>query len=75
MEFSDFFSNKVAGADRMGNDFSFDYTNYTKQTLRLFLDTLHGIPIESIELVAGLELMRFLCYEGKTGQFHTRCSW
>ena len=53
----------------MGNDLKFDYTPYTKQILRLFLDALHGLKVDNIELVDALELMRFLCYEGKTGQF------
>ena len=71
LEFSEFFSIKVAASEKMGNDSIFDYTNYKKQTIRLYLDALHGLPIESIELVDGLELMRFLCYEGKTSKFYS----
>ena len=71
VEFSEFLSTKVAGSKKMGNDYIFDYTNYKKQTIRLYLDALHGLPIESLELVDGLELMRFLCYEGKTSKIYS----
>ena len=71
VEFSESLSIKVAGSKKMGNDYLFDYTNYKKQTIRLYLDALHGLPIESLELVDGLELMRFLCYEGKTSKIYS----
>ena len=78
MEFSEFFSEKINGFDRFGNELKFDYTQYNHETIKLFLDLLHGISIRFGEsrhtawylervIPRLVELLGFLAYEGKNG--------
>ena len=67
MELSDFFSVKVKGFDRFGNELKFDYTQYNQETIKLFLDLLHGISAQDVSLEKLVELYAFLAYEGKNG--------
>ena len=69
LEFSEFFSHKISGFEKLKQNLTFDYTDYKRVTIRIFLDALHGLQTEEIGLIEALELMRFLCFEGKTGQF------
>jgi len=65
---SDFFCEKVDAFDKLKNDYEFDYTNFSKQAIKVFIDLLHhiDIEIERLELNVILEILFFLHCEGKT---------
>jgi hypothetical protein len=61
---SDFYTDKLAGRDRIGNEASFNY-DFSKVTVKAFLDLADGISIDSIDLVTLLELIKFVSLENK----------
>ena len=63
---SDFYTEQLAGRDRMGNEPHFNY-DFAKVTVKAFLDLAHGISIDSMDLVTLLELIKFVLFEGKKG--------
>ena len=63
--YQNFFSEKVKGFDRLKNEMKFDYTDYRTQTIKTYLDMLHGIDQDDMKFHVLLDLMRFLSFEGK----------
>ena len=57
---------KIQGCERLGNELVFDYTNFSTETIKAYLDLLHGISLPlNTELLLILNLLRFLRSEGK----------
>ena len=63
---SDFYAEQLNGRDSHDNPPVFNY-DYSKQTVKNYLDLMHGEDAESVSLFHLLELMKFLRYEGKSG--------
>ena len=51
--------------DEFGNALKFDYTDYSRACVKLFLDCLHLIPAGPIDIATILECVDFCQYEGK----------
>ena len=66
---SKWFSDKLDAYERYDNEMTFDYTMYSKESIKSFLDVMHGLKMENISLVTLLELLSFLLYEGKCGEY------
>ena len=71
LEFSEFFSDKARACKRMNNDLKFNYIQFSKQTVQLFLDLLHGLEVTYLTRCEMLKLIKFLTYEGKIGTYET----
>ena len=67
LQLSDYFSNKIKGFDNCDNEHKFDYTQYNRETIKLFLDLIHGIKVSDVPINRLVELLGFLSYEGKAG--------
>ena len=67
LEFSEFFNEKAEGCKSLNNDLTFDYKDFSKETVRLFLDLIHGLAVVNLKRWDVLELIKFLTFEGKTG--------
>ena len=67
LEFSEFFNEKVLGCQRLNNELKFDYKNFAKETVNVFLDLIHGIAVVNLKRWQLLDLLKFLTFEGKTG--------
>ena len=65
LQLSKFFSKKIKGFDQHQNEMKFDYTDYRTQTVKTYLDMLHGIDQDDLKFHILLELLKFLRYEGK----------
>ena len=74
LRFSKWFSDKLDACERYGNETKFDYTMYSKECIKSFLDTMHGLGMENISLVTLLELLSFLLFEGKCGEYSEKIS-
>ena len=61
---SDYFDHQIAARKRMGNELVFTFP-YSKLCIKSVVDLMHGINVESIDLVTLLEIMKFLNYENK----------
>ena len=67
LEFSDFFNKKAQGCERLNNELKFDYKMFAQETIKVFLDLVHGIAIANLKRWDVLSLIKFLTFEGKTG--------
>ena len=67
---SKFFTRQLKGRDGMGNPPVFNY-KCSHKTIKFFLDLMHGIDADSMDLLSLLELMKFLRYEAKSGKLLT----
>ena len=65
--YSGFFSHKLEACQRFNNKLEFDYSEYSKACIKLFLDGLHGLRMENVSRETLLELLNFLKFEGKSG--------
>ena len=63
---SDFYTAQLEGRDRLNNEPVFTYKQYPKQVIKTFLDIMHCID-SKLDLVELLMLIKFLRYEGKSG--------
>lgn len=63
---SQFFYEQLNGRDKMDNPPVFTY-DFSKDTIRAFLDSMHGLQIELQDILAMMDLILFLGYEGKKG--------
>ena len=61
---SDYFDHQIAARKRMGNELVFTFP-YSKLCIKSVVDLMHGINVDSIDLVTLLEIMKFLNYENK----------
>merc|ERR1712131_138486 len=61
---SDYFDHQLAARKRMGNELVFTFP-YSKLCIKSVVDLMHGINVDSIDLVTLLEIMKFLNYENK----------
>ena len=68
LELSDYFSEKIKGFDNCDNEHKFDYTQYNHETIKLYLDLIHGINVSNVPIDRLVELLGFLSFEGKTGK-------
>ena len=64
---SRFFYEQLNGRENMGNPPVFTY-DFSKGTIRAFLDAMHGLKIDLTDIAELMELMTFLSYEGKKGK-------
>ena len=69
LEFSEFFSKKIVGFKSLNNELIFDYKLFSKETVKLFLDLIHGLAIVNLKRSDVLQLIKFLTFEGKLGSF------
>lgn len=75
---SDYYADKLGSHERFGNGNDFgnfynekfrllivivDYADYTKEAVKTFLDYLHLIRVDALELGLLLETQKFLHYE------------
>ena len=70
LELSDYFSEKIRAFDVFQNELKFDYTMYSLESVKLFLDVIHGIKVPKFsegELSQVMEFLSFLSFEGKSG--------
>ena len=61
---SDFYNDQIEAMVRLGNDLVF-HVNFTVSCIKLYLDALHGIKNDSINVVSALELIKFIQDLGK----------
>ena len=64
---SDFYADQLAARDQMCEKPHFAY-DYAKKTIGAFLDLVHGISVDAMDLDTLLELIKFLSYENKKGK-------
>ena len=57
---------KAGDVVNFGDPLDFDYTMYSKESIRLMLDALHLINVEQVDLLVAAEVLDYLHYEGKT---------
>ena len=63
---SNFFRLKVAAYERRNDELIFDYTQFDKATVQLFLDVVYKIDnLDQLGIVPLLKLAEFLKWEGK----------
>ena len=63
---SNFFRLKIAAYERRNNELIFDYTQFDKQTVQLFLDAVYKTDnVNQLGIVPLLKLIEFLKSEGK----------
>ena len=62
---SDFYNDQIEAMIRLGNDLVF-HVNFTVSCIKLYLDALHGIKNDSINVVSALELIKFIQDLGKS---------
>ena len=67
LELSEFFSDKAEACKRLENSLKFDYTQFSKETVKRFLDLVHGLEVTDLQRWEILRVIKFLTYEGKTG--------
>jgi len=72
LRFSKWFSNQLDACGCHGNKIEFGYTMYSKKCIKSFLDTMHGRGLKNISLITLLELLSFLLFEGKCGEYNIR---
>ena len=60
----DFYSDQLEAKDRFGNEIVFECP-VTVECIRVFLDSMHGIQNDSVDLVVVLELIKFIMDLGK----------
>ena len=63
---SQFFSDKIEKMTEFGNSLNFDYTNYSRGCVKLFLDSLHLIQPGQVDVATIAECVDFCQFEGKT---------
>ena len=61
---SDYYTHQLAGRERLKNEAVFTYP-YSKLCVKTFVDMMHGIKAESIDLITVLEMIKFLKFENK----------
>ena len=63
---SNFFRLKIAAYERRNDCLMFNYTEFDKATIKLYLDTVYKVDnVDGLEIVSLLKLARFLKWEGK----------
>ena len=62
---SDFFAMIIRGKENMNNDLTVDCTIFPLETVRIYVETILGIPMKPISLEILLDLIRFLLDLGK----------
>ena len=70
IKFSSYFSEKVNENDRKEKEIKFDCSMYSHETIKLFLDIVHGINERNIPIVLYMDILVFLAADGKLGKFH-----
>ena len=60
-------TSNLEACERFDNKTEFKYDMYSKACIKLFLDALHGLPMENVPRETFLELLNFLKFEGKSG--------
>ena len=63
---STFFYDQLNGRDGLKNQAVFNY-NFPLETVKCFLDAMHGLQTDSVDIVALMKLLQFLSFEGKKG--------
>ena len=69
---SSFFSDQIANHDQNGSAYIMDYRAYPAQVILTFIDYLHSMPVDPVELPTMLSLVYFLCSEGKHKSYFER---
>ena len=69
IKFSSYFSEKINENDDKKTEIKFDCTKYSHETIKLFLDIVHGINDRNIPIVLFMDLLVFLSANDKLGQF------
>ena len=69
---SSFFSDQIAKHDKNGSAYIMDYRAYPEQVILIFIDYLHSLPVNPVELPTMLSLVYFLCSEGKHKSYFER---
>ena len=67
---SDFYREKISACERMNNLLEFDYTDFEKNTIKFYLDTIYKDNDKweenrSDRILKLLKLVEFLKWEGK----------
>ena len=63
---SNFFRLKIAAYERRNEDLKFNYEDFDRSTIQLFLDTVYKIDnVDQLDIVSLLKLAEFLKWEGK----------
>ena len=57
---------KAGDVVNFGQALDFDYTMYSKESIRLMLDALHLIDVDQVDLLVAVEVLDYLHFEGKT---------
>ena len=72
---SDFFSTQLKAKDTFNNGLTFTYPDYSSKCVSTFLDIVHGMELDfTDDYATTLELIKFLQYEGKSGESWTQAS-
>ena len=51
---------------KFSNPRTHDFKQFPRRILKIYTDLLHGISIDQLSMVNLLEILKFLCFEGKT---------
>ena len=70
IKFSSYFSEKINESDSKEKGTKFDCSMYSHETIKLFLDIVHGINERNIPIVLYMDILVFLAADGKLGKFH-----
>ena len=63
---SNFFRLKIAAYERRNEDLKFNYEDFDRSTIQLFLDTVYKIDnVDQLDISSLLKLAEFLKWEGK----------
>ena len=63
---SNFFRLKIAAYERRNEDLKFNYEDFDRSTIQLFLDTVYKIDnVDQLDILSLLKLAEFLKWEGK----------
>ena len=63
---SEYYTTQLDAKERFKNQTEFDCTVFSKRCVKSFLDNLHGIEIEQIDLALALEMIKFIMHLGKS---------
>ena len=63
---SEFYTTQLDAKDHFKNQAEFDCTAFSKRCVKAYLDDMHGVEVEQINLALALELIKFIMHLGKS---------
>ena len=63
---SEYYTGQLDAIERFKNKTEFDCTPFSKRCVKTFLDHMHGIEVDGVDLALLLEMIKFIMHLGKS---------